>query len=108
MILSKHTGWQLFDPKNRLVQEEKGEYSVPEHAADFLAAVRSGKRPSADIEIGHHSATMAHLANILARAGRQQLAFDPRSERILDDPQADALVSRTYRAGHWAALRPGA
>ncbi len=104
MILSKHTGWQLFDRKNHLLKEEPGEYSVPEHAADFLEAIRSGKRPSADIEIGHRSATMAHLANILVRSGRQRLVFDPQTERIVDDPQADAFRTRTYREGHWAAL----
>jgi predicted dehydrogenase len=102
MLLSKHTGWKLFDPKNQLVKEEQGLYSVPEHAADFLEAIRTGKPPSADIEIGHHSATMAHLANILARAGRQRLVFDPKTEHIVGDPEADALTVRTYRQGHWS------
>jgi predicted dehydrogenase len=104
MLLSKHTGWKLYGPKNELLKEEQGVYSVPEHAANFLEAIRSGKRLSADIEIGHQSATMAHLANILARAGRAQIAFDPSTERILDDPQADAFTARSYRDGHWAAL----
>ena len=45
MILSKHTGWKLYDPKGKVLKEEEGEYSVPEHAADFLDAIRSNKRP---------------------------------------------------------------
>ena len=45
------------------------------------------------------------LANILARTGRNVLNFDPKTERFLDDPQADALLQRTYRDGHWAALK---
>jgi Oxidoreductase family, C-terminal alpha/beta domain len=102
MILSKESGWQLYGEKNQLIREEKGAYSVPEHAADFLEAIRSGRRPSADIEVGHRSATLAHLANLLARAGRPSLAFDPKKEQILDDPEANALVRRTYRQGHWA------
>jgi len=104
MILSKHTGWQLFDPKGRLLKEEQGLYSVTEHMADFLDAIRNDRRPVADIEIGHRSATLAHLANILAKSGRATLKFDPQTEHVVNDPQADALTQRTYRAGHWAAL----
>ena len=102
MILGKKTGWQLYGRNNKLIKEEKGTFSVADHTADFLDAIRTGKRPNADIEIGHLSATLAHLANILARTGRQGLAFDPGHERILDDAEADALVTRTYREGHWA------
>jgi hypothetical protein len=31
------------------------------------------------------------------------LKFDPAAERMLGDDEADQLVSREYRAGHWAA-----
>jgi len=102
MILGKGTGWQLFGPKNRLVREGPCKYSTVEHAADFLEAIRSGRRPNADIEIGHRSATLAHLANILARTGRGSLRFDPQREQFLDAPEANALLGRTYRQGHWA------
>lgn len=105
MILSKHSGWKLFDRKGALVKEEQGVYSVPEHAADFLAAVSTGKRPTADITIGHGSAIMAHLANILTRSGSHFLCFDPHTEQIVDNPQAQALARREYRAGHWAAIK---
>ena len=30
------------------------------------------------------------------------LRFDPRAERFPDDREANALVRREYRAGHWA------
>jgi predicted dehydrogenase len=103
MILSKDEGWRIFGEKDRLIRAVQGAYSVPEHAADFLDAVRSGRSPSADIEVGHRSATLAHLANILARTGRPSLAFDPAKEQVLDDSEADALTRRIYRDGHWAA-----
>jgi hypothetical protein len=32
------------------------------------------------------------------------LTFDPKTERFVDAPDADALVGRTYREGHWASL----
>ncbi|MBN2309239.1 MAG: Gfo/Idh/MocA family oxidoreductase [Candidatus Hydrogenedentes bacterium] len=102
LLLSKHFGWRLFGPKNELIREEKGTYSVPDHVADFTNAIRSGKRPSADIEIGHRSATVAHLANILARAGRGTLEFDSDREQIVGDDQANAFVKRSYREDHWA------
>jgi hypothetical protein len=45
---------------------------------------------------------IVHLSNIALRAGRS-LDFDPRTETILGDPEASALLSRTYRqGGHWA------
>ena len=104
LVMAKEGGgWQLFGEKNELIREERGEYSVPEHAADFLNAIETGKTPTADIAIGHRSATLGHLANILARTGRSTLRFDPASERIVDDPEADALIGRTYRSGHWSA-----
>lgn len=105
LTIDMQKGWKLFGRKNVLRKEAKGKYNTGDHAADFLDAIRAGRRPNADIEIGHLSATLAHLSNILARTGRQ-IAFDPKTERIVGDPQADALVTRTYREGHWAALKP--
>ena len=102
MELGKKDGWKLYGPRNKLIDQEQGTFSVTDHTADFLQAVRSGKRPNADIEIGHRSAALAHLANILARTGRHSLDFDPHKERFPTDTQADAHVSRSYRENHWA------
>lgn len=102
LILSKHTGWQLFDPKGRLLKEEKGVYSVPEHVADFVDAIRNDRRPKADIEIGHRSATLSHLANIVARTSCGLIEFDPKTEAITNHPAAQQLTRRTYR-DHWSA-----
>ena len=63
-----------------------------------------GRRSSADIEIGHASASLAHLGNIATRVGRT-LRYEPRSEQIPDDPDANRLVRRDYRDGHWAIPR---
>ena len=104
MTFDMHQGWKLFGPKNVLRQEAEKFFDTGEHCADFLDAIRNGRRPSADIEIGHYSAALPHLANILARTGRRQLTFDPKTERFVDAPDADALTKRTYRQGHWASL----
>ena len=71
------------------------------HHRNFLECVRSGKQPSADIETGHLSAGICHLGNIATRVGRT-IRFDPTSERVVGDEEADQLIRRTYREGHWA------
>ena len=102
LTIDMQKGWKLFGPKNVLLDEAQGKYNTGDHAADFLDAIRTDRRPNADIEIGHLSATLGHLSNIMARADRQQLTFDPNTEQIVDDSEANALVGRTYREGHWA------
>ncbi len=104
LTVDMHQGWKLFGPKNVLRRQAQKYFDTGEHCADFLEAIRNGGRPSADIEIGHLSATLPHLTNILARTGRPQLTFDPQTEKFIDAPDADALTTRTYREGHWARL----
>lgn len=68
------------------------------HFDNFFAAVRSRDASSLNgpIETGHTSSSVAHLGNIALRLGRQ-LKFDPQSETFVDDPQADAMLTRQYR-----------
>jgi predicted dehydrogenase len=66
------------------------------HVEDFLACVRSRKRPIADVELGHQATTVAHLANIAYKTGRK-LRWDGQRERFLDDPEADRLLEREAR-----------
>ena len=101
LILGKHGGWKLFGPRNKLVEEMSGEVDLAAHHQNFLDCIASGARPNADIEVGHLSASLAHLGNIACRVGRQ-LEFDPANETVLGDDAAAALVHRTYRPGHWA------
>ncbi len=74
---------------------------IENHQADFVDAVKTGRRPNADIEDGHLTATLCHLGNICTRV-RRTLQFDPQKEQIVGDEEANALVGRTYRDGHWA------
>jgi predicted dehydrogenase len=69
------------------------------HFRNFVCAVRSRKRDdlTAEIEEGHKSAVMCHLANIAYRLGRT-LEFDPSQERFKNDAQADRLLTREERA----------
>ncbi|MBL9126801.1 MAG: Gfo/Idh/MocA family oxidoreductase [Verrucomicrobiales bacterium] len=104
MILGKQSGWQIFGPRNQRIDQAEGRTDSGAHHRDFLDAIREGRKPNADIEVGHHSAALTHLGNIATRVGRT-LRFDPASESILDDREAHALLRRTYRDGHWAVPR---
>ena len=78
------------------------ELSTREDAPGPLAdAIRNGTAPEAEIAIGHLSASLCHLGNLATRLGRS-LRFDPETERIIGDDEADGLVKRTYR-DHWGA-----
>lgn len=69
------------------------------HYENFIAALRSGRRRdlACDLETGHRSSCLAHLANISYLLGRE-LEFDGAAERFVDDADADRLLRRdSYR-----------
>lgn len=67
-----------------------------DHVRNFLDCVRTRELPICDVEIGHRSATVCHLGNIVARLGRP-IRWDPESETVIDDREAQAMTDRTYR-----------
>ncbi|MCA9230999.1 MAG: Gfo/Idh/MocA family oxidoreductase [Planctomycetales bacterium] len=104
MFLSKRGKLQVIGERNEVIVEKKVEKSSQplEHLDDFLDAIRTGRRPNADILEAFHSVAPIHLANIALRVGRS-LEFDPEKQAIVGDSAAQQLLSRTYRSdGHWA------
>ncbi len=94
-------GFKVFDAKDKLVLEDLG--NEPDtHPRNFIDCIRTRELPNADIEIGHLSTLHCHLGNIVGRTGRN-VKFEPRSESIVGDAEANRLVRREYRK-HWAAL----
>ena len=73
-------------------------WQAQQHLQNWLDCIRSRARPVADVEIGHRSISVCHLANIVRRLGRP-LDWDPAAERFVADPEADGLLSRQRRAG---------
>jgi predicted dehydrogenase len=69
------------------------------HMQEWLECMRSRKRPVADVETGHRSISVAHLANI-TRALKRRVRWDPAAERFVDDREADALLTRARRKGY--------
>ncbi len=92
-------GWQVFDKGGEIVAQEKGYYPIQAHLENFIDCVRSRKQTNGNIVEGHHSAVIMHLANMSYRAGCKQLLFDPETETILNDKEANRLIFREYRKG---------
>ena len=67
------------------------------HLAVFLENLRQRKQPFANCETGHAATNVGHLMNISWQAGRS-IRWDGRKEQVVDDPQAQALVMKPYRA----------
>ena len=78
-------------------RSESGELDL--HFANWLDAVRKRDMTilNGPVESGHLSSALAHLGNISYRLGRQ-LEFDPISERFIGDEDANAMMTRQYRA----------
>jgi predicted dehydrogenase len=91
-------GWQVCNEKGEMAPAITGHESDHEHLANFLDCVRSRKRPAADVEQGHYSTLLCHLANISYRVGNRKLAFDGKSETFKDAGDANRYLKRTYRA----------
>jgi predicted dehydrogenase len=89
--------WQVFYGKER-TQGEKG-YGLGDHYADFINAIRANdqKLAQGDIRDGFYSCAVMHLGNISYRLGRT-LEFDPLRMKFINDPEADAMLTRKYRA----------
>ncbi len=66
------------------------------HHGNFLDCIKTRELPICDVEIGHRSATLCHLANIACQL-RRKLVWDPQAEEFPEDSEANGLLSRTPR-----------
>jgi predicted dehydrogenase len=95
-------------PDSSKIQEEASDARVTVgqgsggHYGNFINAVRTGKQSdlTCDVEEGHRSSVLAHMANISYRVGRE-LQFDGKTERFVGEDSEDAnkLLKRDYRKG---------
>jgi predicted dehydrogenase len=100
LIMGHTVGWRLYGPRNKLLAERTGRADLVAHHTNFLNCIRGVEKTlNAPATVGHQAATIVHLANISARIGRT-MAFDPKTETITGDKEAQALVARKYR-DHW-------
>ena len=89
----------MFDENNKVIEQAYGRQGDKPHIENFLQCVRSGALPNADVEQGHESVLLCHLANAAWRMGNTKLSFDAKSESFPDAPEANRLLRRaSYRA----------
>ncbi|MDB5390935.1 MAG: putative dehydrogenase, partial [Planctomycetaceae bacterium] len=101
MLLSRRGKIQVLDAQNKLrpidikpqAQDDKA------HVRNLVTVIRDGGKLNADALVGHLSASLCHLGNIATRLGRS-FQFDPATESIVGDAEANELVRRQYRT-HW-------
>ncbi|WP_247232353.1 Gfo/Idh/MocA family oxidoreductase [Telluribacter sp. SYSU D00476] len=70
-----------------------------DHYKNFIDAVvaRDSSILNGPVETAHLSSGLAHLGNIAYRTGRA-LTFDPKTEKFVGDKEANAMLTRKYRA----------
>jgi predicted dehydrogenase len=100
-LVTTGSGWTIYEGTGK--NEKAAERHDPAeqgraHMANFLDCIASREKPNADIEIGHKSTLLCHLANIAWRT-RSVLTFDGRREAIVGNEAAAQLMGRTYRRG---------
>jgi predicted dehydrogenase len=86
------------EPGPVIAETDLSGFSEADHYTNFIDCMRSGRWQElyADIEEGHRSTVLSHLANISYRTGRK-LTFNPASERFVNDEDANAYLTRQYR-----------
>jgi predicted dehydrogenase len=88
--------------KDKEARPADGSFLAPpggtEHYANFVDAVRAGKDDGlhCPIKEGFLSSALPLLANISYRVGHE-LKFTGKTEKFVNDPAADALLTQTYR-----------
>lgn len=69
----------------------------PQPLIGFGEAVKTRKQPGGHAEAAHRTACLMHLTNISIRLGRR-IRFDPQTEQVVGDEQANRLVNQPMRA----------
>jgi predicted dehydrogenase len=101
LVIGHSIGWKLYGERNKLLEEKTGSVDLNGHHNNFLDAIEKGAKPNAPAAAAHISAGFCHLANICTRL-RTTIEFDPVKEAVTNNPEAQAMLRRKYRDGHWA------
>jgi predicted dehydrogenase len=102
-----HMGWQKgwtfipHDSKKETLHEDPklnkpDDQNIDLVWRDFLASIKSGKLPFADIEKGRHATNMAVLGTLASKLGRS-IEWDYKNDKIVNDKEANKLLKRDYR-----------
>jgi hypothetical protein len=100
MVFSRRGAFQThLGAKEEKGPGARGSAGNEEHVGTFFDAVRSGggAASNADAEVAHLRCALVHLGEIAYRTGRA-LRFDPKTETILGNDDANARLTKSYRA----------
>ncbi len=87
-------------PDSGLAEKWKGNtWPANMHIKNWIMCVKARRKPVADVEIGHRSISVCHLANIAREIGRP-LKWDAEKERFKEDKEADCYLDRPKRKGY--------
>ena len=86
-------------PQEEIDKWKRAQWQAKYHMQDWLDSMRSRKMPLADVEIGHRSISVCHIANITRQLGRK-LRWNPETERFTGDAEANDYLARTRRKGY--------
>lgn len=105
MFLSKRGKFDVFDDNKARVDvklDSTVKSEVSDNQRNWVDCIKTGSVPNASIDVAFRTAAAIHLGNISTRLGRT-IKFDPQTEKIVDDKEATAMLSRKYRdGGHWS------
>ncbi len=98
MYVGRHGGgWQIFDADDKVIESRYGRQGDKWHQDNFIECIRTREQPNADVEQGHYSALLCHMANISGLVGNRKLRLHPKTETFVDAPDANKHLKRTYR-----------
>ncbi|MGE5608982.1 MAG: Gfo/Idh/MocA family protein [Bacillota bacterium] len=80
----------------KLPGDAKRVYASNDHMGNFIECVKTRKTPICPAEVGHRSATVAHLGVTAIRLGRK-LNWDPVKEQYVGDDEANKYLAREMR-----------
>jgi len=72
-------------------------YESHDHHGNFLECIRTRRDPVAPVEAGHAATTLTLVSDIATRLGRK-VTWDWKTERFVNDPTADRMLSRQMRS----------
>jgi predicted dehydrogenase len=81
-------------------------HTAADHYRNFVDCIKSRRKPVADVEIGHRSATVCHIGNIARWVSQQtqqvgeKLTWDPKQERFTNSTLANSMLDRPRRKGY--------
>lgn len=85
-------------PEDAIAKVYKGKQPTS-HMQNFFDCIKTREQPISDVYTHHRAMTTCHLANIAIRIGRK-LQWDPETEQIVGDKDAQQWQAREQRKGY--------